>query len=58
MRPEYYADEFRRYATFIKDYSGNHVEKLAVGPHDEYYTWMEVLMSAAEVSRGAGASVN
>jgi len=47
MRPEYYADEYRRFATFIKDYSGNHVHKLAVGPHDDYYKWTEVLMSQA-----------
>jgi alpha-N-arabinofuranosidase len=47
MRPEHYADEYRRYATFIKDYSGNHIQKLAVGPHDEYYNWTEVLMSQA-----------
>jgi alpha-N-arabinofuranosidase len=47
MRPEFYADEYRRYATFIKNYSGNHVQKLAVGPHDDYYDWTEVLMSRA-----------
>ena len=47
MRPEYYADEYRRYATFIKDYSGNHIQKLAVGSHDDYYTWTEVLMAQA-----------
>jgi len=47
MRPEYYADEYRRYATFIKDYSGNHIHKLAVGSHDDYYKWTEVLMAQA-----------
>jgi alpha-N-arabinofuranosidase len=47
MRPEYYADEYRRYATFIKNHSGNHVQKLAVGSHDDYYEWTEVLMSRA-----------
>lgn len=47
MRPEYYADEYRRYATFIKNYSGNHIQKLAVGSHDDYYEWTEVLMSRA-----------
>jgi alpha-N-arabinofuranosidase len=47
MRPEHYADEYRRYATFIKDYSGNHIQKLAVGSHDDYYTWTEVLMAQA-----------
>jgi alpha-N-arabinofuranosidase len=47
MRPEYYADEYRRYATFIKNFSGNHIQKLAVGSHDDYYQWTEVLMSQA-----------
>lgn len=47
MRPEYYADEYRRYATFVKDYSGNHIQKLAVGSHDDYYNWTEVLMAQA-----------
>ena len=47
MRPEYYADEYRRYATFIKNYSGNRIQKLAVGSHDDYYEWTEVLMAQA-----------
>jgi alpha-L-arabinofuranosidase len=47
MRPEYYADEFRRYATFLKNFSGNRIEKLAVGSHDDYYEWTEVLMQRA-----------
>jgi alpha-L-arabinofuranosidase len=29
MRPEFYADVFRQYATFIKNHSGNHIQKLA-----------------------------
>jgi alpha-N-arabinofuranosidase len=47
MRPEFYADEFRRYSAFVKDYSGNHVQKLAVGSHDDEYKWTEVLMAQA-----------
>jgi alpha-N-arabinofuranosidase len=47
MRPEFYADEYRRYATFLKNYSGNHVTKLAVGSHDDFYPWTEVLMEHA-----------
>jgi alpha-L-arabinofuranosidase len=47
MRPEFYADEYKRYATFLKDYSGNHVRKLAVGSHDNEYNWTEVLMAQA-----------
>lgn len=47
MRPEYYADVYKRYATFIKNYSGNRIQKLAVGAYDENYNWTEVLMSQA-----------
>jgi len=47
MRPEYYADVFRQYATFIKNHSGNHIKKLASGSHDDYYKWTEVLMAQA-----------
>ena len=47
MRPEYYADVYRRYATFIKNYSGNHIQKLAAGGYDNNYNWTEVLMSQA-----------
>lgn len=47
MRPEFYADEYRRFATFVKNHSGNQIQKLAVGSHDDYYEWTEVLMSRA-----------
>jgi alpha-L-arabinofuranosidase len=47
MRPEYYADVYRQYATFIKNHSGNRIQKLAVGSHDDNYHWTEVLMSQA-----------
>ena len=47
MRPEYYADVYRRYATFVRDYSGNHVYRIASGASDQNYAWTEVLMSQA-----------
>ena len=47
MRPEFYADVYRRYATFIKNHSGNHIQKLAAGGYDNNYNWTEVLMSQA-----------
>lgn len=31
MRPEYYADLYRRYATFVRDYTGNRVQRIACG---------------------------
>jgi alpha-N-arabinofuranosidase len=47
MRPEYYADEYRRFANFIKSYSGNRIQKIASGANDDDYNWTEVLMSKA-----------
>jgi alpha-N-arabinofuranosidase len=47
MRAEYYADLFRRYSTFVKDYSGNHVQKFASGGTPSDYKWTETLMSLA-----------
>lgn len=47
MRPEFYADLYRQYATFVKEHSGNRVQKLAVGPYGDNYNWTEVLMREA-----------
>ncbi len=47
MRPEYYADVFRRYNTFIKNYSGNRIYRVACGASDDDYQWTEVLMANA-----------
>lgn len=46
MRPEYYADEYRRYQTFCRNYSGNELYKIACGPNADDYHWTEVLMSS------------
>lgn len=47
MRPEYYADEYRRYATYVRNYGDNKIYKIACGPNDWNYNWMEVLMREA-----------
>jgi alpha-L-arabinofuranosidase len=47
MRPEFYADVYRQYATLIKNHSSNRIQKLAVGSYDDNYTWTEVLMAQA-----------
>jgi alpha-L-arabinofuranosidase len=47
MTPEFYADNFRRYATFVKNFSGNTVQKFACGSNSDDYNWTEVLMSHA-----------
>jgi alpha-N-arabinofuranosidase len=50
MTPEYYADQVRRYGTFIKDYGTNKVFKIACGPGGSDYNWTEVLMKNAKSS--------
>ena len=57
MRPEYYADEFRRYNTFVKSYSGNTIQRFACGANDEDYHWTDILMSVAG-SRMNGLSLH
>jgi alpha-N-arabinofuranosidase len=47
MRPEYYADEYMRYNTYVKNYSGNACFRVACGPNGGSYDWTEVLMKVA-----------
>jgi alpha-N-arabinofuranosidase len=55
MRPEFYADEYRRYATFVKNYGANRVQRIASGANAEDYNWTEVVMSkAADQMQGIG----
>ncbi len=44
MRPEYYADVLRRYQTYLHDFGGNRLFKIACGASDDGYGWTEVLM--------------
>jgi alpha-L-arabinofuranosidase len=44
MTPEYYANEFRRYATYTKDYTNAKLKKIASGANSEDYNWTEVMM--------------
>ncbi|HUL52941.1 MAG TPA: alpha-N-arabinofuranosidase [Opitutaceae bacterium] len=47
MRPEFYADNFRRYNTFLKDYPGNRLYRVAGGSNGDDLNWTEVLMAMA-----------
>ena len=47
MTAEYYANEYRRYQTFVKNYNGNRVYKIACGPCDDRFDWTEALMKNA-----------
>ena len=47
MRAEFYADEYRRYATYCRHFDGSKLYRIAGGPHDTDYHWTEVLMREA-----------
>ena len=47
MRPEFYADQARRYGTYLREYGGKKLFKIACGPSDNDYNWTEVLMRNA-----------
>jgi alpha-N-arabinofuranosidase len=44
MTPEFYSDEFKRYASFAKNYPGAPLKKIASGPNADDYNWTEVVM--------------
>ncbi len=44
MTAEYYSNEYRRYATFAKDYGSAKLKKIAAGASDFDYHWTETLM--------------
>jgi alpha-N-arabinofuranosidase len=48
MRPEFYADLYRQYDTFVKDYDrAKPIYRIAAGANSDEYRWTEVLMDVA-----------
>lgn len=47
MRPEYYADLYRRYQTYVRQYGKDKIFKIACGPNANDYNWTDVLMKNA-----------
>ncbi len=48
MRPEYYADEYRRYQTYVRHHDPeNRIQRIACGPNADDFRWTEVLMDRA-----------
>ena len=52
MTPEFYADNYKRFATYVRNFGGNQVYKIACGPNGANTNWTEVLM------RDAGKRMN
>jgi alpha-N-arabinofuranosidase len=47
MRPEFYADQYRRYATYCRNFGQSRLYKIACGAAGDDYNWTEVLMREA-----------
>ncbi|WP_340022259.1 alpha-N-arabinofuranosidase [Paenibacillus sp. FSL K6-1096] len=47
MRPEYYADLYRQYQTYVRNYGDNKIHRIACGANADDYNWTEVLMREA-----------
>ena len=53
MTPEFYADNYRRYQTFCRNYGDNHLLKVAGGANVDDYNWTEVLMKRQRLTDAA-----
>ena len=47
MKPEYYADLYRRYQTYVRKYGENKIFKIACGANSGDWEWTEVVMREA-----------
>lgn len=47
MDPEYYSDLYKRFATYVRDYSGTEITKVASGYSNEQYYWTDKVMEEA-----------
>ncbi len=47
MTAQFYADNYRRYNTFVKNYGTNRIQRIAGGPNDFNYEWTQTLMKSA-----------
>ncbi len=47
MRAEFYADQYRRYQTFVRQYGKDKIFKIAGGANVDDYHWTDVLMREA-----------
>lgn len=59
MKPEYYADEYRKYATFIADWENSGgLLRIASGASDADYNWTETLMKNIPLQMLGGVAMH
>lgn len=44
MTAEYYSDLYKRYQTYVRNYPGSKITKVACGPGGEDFDWIEVIL--------------
>lgn len=44
MTAEFYTNIMKQYSTFLPDFNGNHLYRVACGPYDYNFAWTETLM--------------
>ncbi len=44
MTPDFYSDEYKKYAAFCKNYPGSPLKKIASGANADDYNWTEICM--------------
>jgi alpha-N-arabinofuranosidase len=58
MTPEHYADLYRQFASFLPNYPGTHLKKIASGANADDYHWTEVLMKNIPAREMYGISMH
>jgi len=58
MRPEYYADLYRRFQTYCRNFSDNELYKIAGGPNVDDWHWTDTLMSIIGDSHAKAISLH
>ena len=58
MTVDFYADQYRRYATYARNYPGTELKKVASGANSTDYNWTEVLMKKIPANEMWGVSLH
>ncbi len=58
MTAEFYADQYKRYATYCRNYGSNRLFKIAGGANTNDYHWTETLMKNVSANMISGISLH
>ncbi len=58
MTPQFYTDQFRRYATYARNYPGAPLKKIASGANSFDYNWTETFMKNASLGMVWGLTLH